>query len=68
MLEWQPVGNISFYLHSKNRYERVLYMHVGSKGWYVEELKKLGIRYYGPRKLENYKKHVLANLLEEHKK
>ncbi|MDC3413464.1 YflJ family protein [Aquibacillus sp. 3ASR75-11] len=40
-------------------------MHVGSKGWYVEELKKLGVRYYEGRKIEKYKIHRLANLLDE---
>ncbi|MGX1266045.1 hypothetical protein RKD55_003849 [Rossellomorea marisflavi] len=39
-------------------------MHVGSKGWYVEELKKAGVRRHEERKVEAYKKHVLANLLE----
>ncbi|MBB6455362.1 hypothetical protein HNQ94_003862 [Salirhabdus euzebyi] len=43
-------------------------MHVGSKGWYVNELKKLGIRYYNHKKLESYKAYVLANLLEEMQK
>lgn len=40
-------------------------MHIGSKGWYVEELKKLGVREYQGRKIEKYKSHKLANLLEE---
>ncbi|WP_226035377.1 DUF2639 domain-containing protein [Aquibacillus saliphilus] len=40
-------------------------MHLGSKGWYVEELKGLGVRYIQGRKIEKYKKYVLANLLEE---
>jgi hypothetical protein len=40
-------------------------MHIGSKGWYVEQLKEKGIRYYGELKVESYKKHVLANLLEK---
>ncbi|MBO8157070.1 MAG: YflJ family protein [Bacillaceae bacterium] len=43
-------------------------MHVGSKGWYVQELKKLGVRYYEGRKLESYKKPILANLLAQKKK
>ncbi|MCP1122695.1 YflJ family protein [Bacillus sp. 3103sda1] len=43
-------------------------MHFGSKGWYVNELKKLGIRYYEGRKLESYRTHILAALLEKVKK
>ncbi|APH06359.1 YflJ family protein [Bacillus weihaiensis] len=43
-------------------------MHYGSKGWYVSELKKLGVRRHEERKLESYKKHFLANLLEKHSK
>jgi hypothetical protein len=43
-------------------------MYVGSKGWFVHELKKLGIRYHNGRKLEVYKAYVLANLLEKMKK
>ncbi|WP_421383900.1 DUF2639 domain-containing protein [Bacillus salacetis] len=39
-------------------------MHKGSKGWYVEKLKEKGVRRYGELKVESYKKHVLANLLE----
>ncbi|WP_176585499.1 YflJ family protein [Priestia megaterium] len=42
-------------------------MHVGSKGWYVEELKKRGVRNHEGRKVENYKTYVLANLLDKHK-
>ncbi|WP_163539525.1 YflJ family protein [Gracilibacillus sp. YIM 98692] len=42
-------------------------MHVGSKGWYVEELKKQGVRRLEGRKIESYKAHVLANLLDENK-
>ncbi len=37
-------------------------MHIGSKGWYVNELKKRGIRWYEGRKIERYKSHVLANI------
>lgn len=44
------------------------YMHFGSKGWYVNELKKLGIRTYEGRKLESYRTHILAALLEKVKK
>ncbi|WP_407270825.1 DUF2639 domain-containing protein [Radiobacillus sp. PE A8.2] len=40
-------------------------MHVDSKGWYVEQLKHTWIRRFGGRKIEKYKIHVLANLLEE---
>ncbi|QDP39327.1 YflJ family protein [Radiobacillus deserti] len=42
-------------------------MHVGSKGWYVEELKSRGVRTHEGRYIEQYKTHVLANLLEEKK-
>ncbi|MGG2016382.1 YflJ family protein [Bacillus sp. S10(2024)] len=38
-------------------------MYYGTKGWYVYELKKLGINYYEGRKLESYRAHVLRNLL-----
>lgn len=38
-------------------------MYYGTKGWYVAELKKLGVRYYEGRKLESYRGHVLRNLL-----
>lgn len=38
-------------------------MYYGTKGWYVAELKKLGIRYHDGRKLESYRGHVLRNLL-----
>lgn len=38
-------------------------MHYGSKGWYVEKLKEAGVRTYEERKVERYKKHVLAKLL-----
>jgi hypothetical protein len=40
-------------------------MHTGSKGWYVHELKKLGVRRLEGRKVEKYKKHVLANVLNK---
>lgn len=43
-------------------------MYVGSKGWYVDQLKQLGIRYHQGRKIERYKAHVLANILKERKK
>ncbi|GLV64987.1 hypothetical protein Bmyc01_36560 [Bacillus mycoides] len=38
-------------------------MYYGTKGWYVAELKKLGVRYLEGRKLESYRGHVLRNLL-----
>lgn len=44
-----------------------LSMHVGSKGWYVEKLKKRGVRNHEGRKVEKYKTYVLANLLDKHK-
>ncbi|AZQ48891.1 DUF2639 domain-containing protein [Bacillus albus] len=40
-------------------------MYYGTKGWYVAELKKLGVRYHEGRKLESYRGHVLRNLLAE---
>lgn len=43
-------------------------MHYGSKGWYVQELKKLGMTKYEGRKLQSYKTHILANLLDSVKK
>lgn len=38
--------------------------HVGSKGWYVAELKKMGVTKHpiDNRKLESHKGHVLQNL------
>jgi len=42
------------------------FMYFGSKGWYVKELKKLGIRYYEGKKLETYKTYELAQLLEKY--
>lgn len=46
-------------------FEGVINMHVGSKGWYVEQLKHVGVRRLEGRKIEKYKKPVLANLLAE---
>ncbi|KYG30287.1 hypothetical protein AZF08_13165 [Bacillus gaemokensis] len=40
-------------------------MYYGSKGWYVAELKKSGIRYHEGRKLESYRGHSLRGLLWE---
>ncbi|WP_182201474.1 YflJ family protein [Paraliobacillus salinarum] len=40
-------------------------MHIGSKGWYVEQLKRIGIRRLEGRKIEKFKTPVLANLLDE---
>lgn len=74
MLQWSPYGiyihfNFELVLISEKslRRERVFSMHVGSKGWYVEELKKAGVRRHEDRKIEAYKKHVLHNLLEKHR-
>lgn len=39
--------------------------YFGSKGWYVSELKKLGIRQIEGKKLESYKSHVLAAAYHE---
>lgn len=39
--------------------------YFGSKGYYVSELKKLGIRSIEGRKLESYKAHVLSAALEK---
>ncbi|WP_086523330.1 YflJ family protein [Bacillus sp. S1-R1J2-FB] len=43
-------------------------MYFGSKGWYVNELNKLGIRTYEGEKLGSYRTHVLSSLLERMKK
>lgn len=43
-------------------------MHIGSKGWYVQQLKDRGIRYIDGKKIEKYKSHVLANLYHHNKK
>lgn len=40
-------------------------MYIGSKGWYVYELKKLGVRYLDGKKIERYKTFVLANLYDK---
>lgn len=42
-------------------------MHYGSKGWYVEELKKLGMTKYEGRKLQSYKKHFWPTCLKASK-
>lgn len=34
--------------------------YYGSKGWYVAELKKLGIRNIDGKKLESFKAYILA--------
>jgi hypothetical protein len=34
--------------------------HIYSKGWFVQELKKLGINKINNRKIETYKGYVLA--------
>lgn len=54
-------------VHPKKMTKGCLSMHVGSKGWYVEELKKRGVRNHEGRKVEKYKTYVLANLLDKHK-
>lgn len=41
--------------------------HYGTKGWYVAELKKLGITKIEGHKTEKYKAHVLASALEKAK-
>ncbi|WP_084500607.1 DUF2639 domain-containing protein [Halalkalibacillus halophilus] len=43
-------------------------MYVGTKGYYVAELKKIGISNYEGRKVEKYNASTLANLLESKKK
>ncbi|GLF92197.1 YflJ family protein [Bacillus australimaris] len=43
-------------------------MHYGSKGWYVAELKKLGVTKHEGRKLQSLKTYFLANLLEQKKR
>ncbi|WP_270182669.1 DUF2639 domain-containing protein [Alkalihalobacillus sp. CinArs1] len=40
-------------------------MHIDSKGWYVEQLKKQDVRYIEGRKIEKYKKHILRSRLEQ---
>ncbi|GAA5417602.1 hypothetical protein Pryu01_02676 [Paraliobacillus ryukyuensis] len=40
-------------------------MHVGSKGWYVSQLKRLGVNRHEGRKIEKFKTTTLANLLED---
>ncbi len=67
MLEWHPVPSYPYYNEPKFYTERMLTMYVGTKGWYVEELKKRGIRYIEQKKVEKYKAHILANVLEQNK-
>ncbi|MGP4071727.1 DUF2639 domain-containing protein [Piscibacillus sp. B03] len=43
-------------------------MYIGTKGWFVSELKKIGVSYYEGRKIESYDASTLANLLESKKK
>ncbi|PKR76919.1 DUF2639 domain-containing protein [Halalkalibacillus sediminis] len=43
-------------------------MYVGSKGWYVSELKKIGVNRIEGRKVEKYKTTTLANTLADKKK
>lgn len=40
--------------------------HIYSKGWFIQQLKSVGISKYEERKLETYKTHVLANLYRIH--
>nr|WP_144558234.1 DUF2639 domain-containing protein [Bacillus pumilus] len=42
-------------------------MHYGSKGWYVEELKKVGVRKDEGRKVERLKRYLVGNVVEEKK-
>lgn len=39
-------------------------MHTGSKGWYVNELKKRGVTKIEDRYVENFKGYELAKALE----
>lgn len=39
--------------------------HVGSKGYYVQKLKALGIRKIDGKRLESFKTYVLANLYDK---
>ena len=39
--------------------------HMYSKGWFVQELKKLGVRKINGRRLESYKAYVLAKEYEK---
>lgn len=40
--------------------------HIYSKGWFIQQLKAVGINKYNNYKLEKYKTHVLAKLYAEH--
>ncbi|MDG4655624.1 YflJ family protein [Ectobacillus antri] len=40
--------------------------HIYSKGWYIQQLKSVGISKHEQRKLELYRTHVLANLYRTH--
>ncbi|MFP3726417.1 YflJ family protein [Priestia filamentosa] len=40
--------------------------HIYSKGWFIKQLKAVGISKHEDRKLETYKTHILANLYEIH--
>lgn len=46
---------------------RMTVAYQGSKGWYVQKLKELGINYHpvDRKKLEQYKTYVLRNLYLE---
>jgi Protein of unknown function (DUF2639). len=41
---------------------------VNTKGYYISELKKMGITKLEDKKLESYKTHVIANLYFANKK
>lgn len=40
--------------------------YIYSKGWYIQQLKAVGISKYEQRKLELYKTHILASLYRLH--
>jgi hypothetical protein len=39
-------------------------MYIGSKGFYIQKLKELGVKSYNGRKLESYKGSFLAHILK----
>lgn len=45
--------------------EGITMAHMYSKGWFVQELKKLGVRKINGRRLESYKAYVLAKEYEK---
>lgn len=40
--------------------------HIYSKGWYIQQLKSVGISKYEQKKLETYRTYVLAKLYRIH--